>query len=266
MVVLVTGGTGQVGRTLQSLIANYKDFDFVFCSSSELDITDEAICRLRLEQHKPDVLINLAAFTAVDLAEEQPKRAYLVNAIGAKLLAELCNEYKIILVHLSTDYVFDGLKGKPYVIKDIPNPLNVYGASKLKGECFIRENMTDYYIIRTSWVYSDFGNNFKKTMLHLAMKLEEVRVVDDQVGCPTSADEIAQAIMKCIIMKPNFGTFHYCGSRVSSWYDFAREIFMENEIKTSLIAISSATFKSKVVRPSYSVLEISEFFKEEERD
>lgn len=262
MVVLVTGGTGQVGRALHSLIANYKDFDFVFCSSSELDITDEAVCRLRLEQHKPDVLINLAAFTAVDLAEEQPENAYRVNATGAKLLSELCCEYKTILVHLSTDYVFDGLKREPYTINDVPNPLNVYGASKLKGECFIRENMTDYYIIRTSWVYSDFGNNFKKTMLYLATKLKEIKVVDDQVGCPTSADEVARAIMKCIIVKPSFGVLHFCGPQILSWYGFARKIFTENRINISLFPISSEAFNSKAIRPFYSVLEISEFFKE----
>lgn len=259
--ILVTGANGQMGQALRAISTDYTDVVFVFLNSMDLDITNKEVCESILEKYQPDVVVNFAAYTAVELAEEEPEKAYAVNAFGVKLLSELCQKSKITLVHISTDYVFDGLKGKPYTTLDFPNPLNVYGASKLKGEQYIQENMKDYYIIRTSWVYSNYGKNFKRTMLELSTKLDEIKVVDDQIGCPTSAEDIGRTVMKCVLLKPSFGIYHYCGSDILSWYGFAKRIFKEKEIISSLlIPIDSIDFKSKVRRPLYSVLEVSKIF------
>ena len=167
MVVLVTGANGQLGQSLQFIARNYPAIQFVFCSSADLDITNKQNCKAVFSKYKPNYCINTAAYTAVDKAESESEKAALINVIGAKNLAEVCKEFSAKLLHVSTDFVFDGNSTNPYTEKDISNPTGVYGQTKLDGEKAIQETFDDYFIIRTSWVYSQFGNNFMKTMLRL---------------------------------------------------------------------------------------------------
>lgn len=168
MVVLVTGANGQLGQSLQFIAPSYPELLFVFCSSSDLDISHPENCESVFNKNKPDFCINAAAYTAVDKAESEPEKAHLINVIGAKNLAEVCKKHSTTLLHVSTDFVFDGSKNFPYTEEDHPNPTGVYGQTKLDGEKAIQSILEDYYIIRTSWVYSQFGNNFMKTMLRIA--------------------------------------------------------------------------------------------------
>jgi dTDP-4-dehydrorhamnose reductase len=168
MVVLVTGANGQLGQAIQSIAKNYLNLNFVFCNSTDLDISNKENCQAVFRKIKPDYCINAAAYTAVDKAESEQYKAELINVIGAKNLAETCNELDAKLIHISTDFVFDGSNNIPYTENQIPNPRGVYGQTKLDGEKEIQNIFQNYYIIRTSWVYSQFGNNFMKTMLRLA--------------------------------------------------------------------------------------------------
>lgn len=254
MRILVTGSNGQVGQALKSISNEYFEIDFLFYDSSMLDITSLSKCQEVFSKVKPDYCINLAAYTAVDKAEEEKETAYLVNAEGVKYLAQVCKENKVVLIQISTDFVFDGNKNTPYTIEDKPNPINVYGASKLKGEEYIRTMLQQYYIVRTSWVYSDFGNNFKKTMLRLAKTRNELSVVNDQIGCPTDAVELSRFLMYLIQDKVTFGVYHYSGIKVCSWYDFAVSIFEEAGVKVEVRPIGSDEFAAKAKRPKYSVL------------
>jgi dTDP-4-dehydrorhamnose reductase len=189
MVVLVTGANGQLGQALQSIAGNYRSIDFVFCSSSDLDITNKENCETVFNKINPDYCINTAAYTAVDKAESEPDKAQLINVFGAKNIAETCKEFDVKLIHISTDFVFDGTKSSPYNEMDLPNPKGVYGQTKLDGEKAIQEVFPHYFIVRTSWVYSQFANNFMKTMLRLASEREAISVVNDQIGTPTNANE-----------------------------------------------------------------------------
>ena len=199
MVVLVTGANGQLGQSLQFIASNYPAIQFVFCSSSDLDITNKQNCQAVFSKYKPNYCINTAAYTAVDKAESEPEKAKLINVIGAKNVAEVCKEFSTKLLHVSTDFVFDGTNTKPYTEKDIPNPTGVYSQTKLDGEKAIQETLDHYFIIRTSWVYSQFGNNFMKTMLRLASERDSLSVVNDQIGTPTNALDLAEALVKIII-------------------------------------------------------------------
>ena len=185
MVVLVTGSSGQLGQSLQFIAPKYVDIDFVFCSSSDLDITNSDNCETVFSKYKPQYCINTAAYTAVDKAESEPEKAHLINVVGAKNLAEVCKKHNTVLLHVSTDFVFDGEKNSPYTEEDLPNPTGVYGQTKLDGEKAIQEIWIKHFIIRTSWVYSQFGNNFMKTMLRLASERDSISVVNDQIGTPT---------------------------------------------------------------------------------
>ncbi|MDM1406874.1 dTDP-4-dehydrorhamnose reductase [Myroides sp. DF42-4-2] len=252
--VLVTGATGQMGQALQSISHQYEDVDFVFLSSKELNITKKESCLAVFEHYKPAYCINLAAYTNVDRAEDEETLAFLVNAEGCKNLAETCLQHNVILVHVSSDFVFDGEKDTPYTIADTPRPINVYGASKLKGEQYIQALVVNYYIVRTSWVYSEFGHNFKKTMLNLAQTQTELSVVDDQIGCPTHATDVVRFLLGLIRKKEKFGLYHYQGKQCGSWYDFAVAIFEEEGIKIKVNRIKSEDYLTKAKRPKYSVL------------
>jgi dTDP-4-dehydrorhamnose reductase len=254
MRILVTGANGQVGRALQSVSRQFGEIDFIFCDSALLDITDSKKFKEAVKLYRPDVCFNLAAYTAVDRAEDEVEKAFLVNAESLKYIAEICHQNKVVLLHLSTDFVFDGDKEKPYTVNDTPNPINVYGASKLKGEQFIQKIMQGYYIVRTSWVYSDFGHNFKNTMLRLASEKKEINVVNDQIGCPTDAFDLACYIVGLVEEKRPFGLYHFCGEKIYSWYDFAVEIFRKNNINIKVNPISTSEYPSKAKRPKYSVL------------
>ncbi|MPT35366.1 MAG: dTDP-4-dehydrorhamnose reductase, partial [Flavobacterium sp.] len=198
MVVLVTGSSGQLGQSLQSISENYPEIDFVFASSSDLDITDKEKVSAYFQKIQPAYCINTAAYTAVDKAESESEKAFQVNVKGPQNLAEACEKYNTVLIHISTDFVFDGEKSTPYTEEDIPNPKGVYGKTKLEGEQVIQTTWSKYYIVRTSWVYSEFGNNFMKTMLRLASERDTLNVVADQIGTPTYAVDLAEALVTII--------------------------------------------------------------------
>ena len=268
MVVLVTGGNGQLGQSLQFIASKYAELQFIFCSSSELDITDLENCLSVFSKINPKYCINTAAYTAVDKAESEPEKAHLINVIGAKNIAEACKEYSTVLLHISTDFVFDGTStalsvtdSLGYTEEDITNPTGIYGQTKLDGEKAIRSVFDNYYIIRTSWVYSQFGNNFMKTMLRLASERDTISVVDDQIGTPTNAVDLANALIQIIITdnrQPtthNFGIYNFSNEGQCSWYDFAKKIFEINNVHIDLKPIPTASFPTPAERPKYSVLD-----------
>jgi dTDP-4-dehydrorhamnose reductase len=263
MVVLITGAGGQLGQSLQFIAPNYPAIQFVFCDSSTLDITNLNNVKQLFKQIKPNFCINAAAYTAVDKAESEPEKAKLINVDGAKNLAEVCKEFDIILLHISTDFVFDGTKDSPYTEDDIPNPTGVYGQTKLDGEKAIQETWEKHFIIRTSWVYSQFGNNFMKTMLRLAAERDKISVVNDQIGTPNNPVDLAEVLVKIctsIFHLPSsnlFGIYNFSNEGQCSWYFFAKKIFEFNNIKINLEPIPTTSFPTPAKRPSYSVLDKS---------
>ncbi|MEY3500174.1 MAG: dTDP-4-dehydrorhamnose reductase [Bacteroidota bacterium] len=264
MVVLVTGANGQLGQAIQFVAGNYPKIEFIFCSSLDLDITNKENCESVFETIKPDFCINAAAYTAVDKAESEPEKAELINVIGAKNLAESCKKADAKLIHISTDFVFDGSKKEPYNEADLPNPKGVYGQTKLEGEKAIQEVFDAYFIIRTSWVYSQFGNNFMKTMLRLASERSSLNVVNDQIGTPTNAVDLANAILKIVESKTSndqYGIYNFSNEGQCSWFDFAKKIFEINEVKIDLNPIPTTQFPTPAERPKYSVLDKTKFKK-----
>ena len=261
MVVLVTGANGQLGQSLQYIAPNYPDIRFVFCSSSKLDITDLDCCQAIFSEIKPHYCINAAAYTAVDKAESEAEKAHLINVVGTKNLAEVCKAHNTILLHISTDFVFDGEKKVPYTENDIPNPTGIYGQTKLDGEKAIQAVFENYYIIRTSWVYSQFRNNFMKTMLRLASERDSISVVNDQFGTPTNAVDLANALIQIISTNnqqpttDNFGIYNFSNEGQCSWFDFAKKIFKINNCNIDLKPIPSSSFPTPAKRPKYSVLD-----------
>ena len=273
MVVLVTGANGQLGQSLQFIAKNYPELHFVFCSSSDLDITNLESCQAVFLKIKPNYCINAAAYTAVDKAESEPEKANLINVIGPKNLAAVCKEFSSVLLHISTDFVFDGdfsklspralpkHRERGYSENDIPNPTGVYGQTKLEGEKAIQAVFENYYIIRTSWVYSQFGNNFMKTMLRLASERDSISVVNDQIGTPTNAVDLAEALIQIILTdnrqatSDNFGVYNFSNEGQCSWYDFAKGIFKINKIEIDLKPIPTSSFPTPAKRPKYSVLD-----------
>ncbi len=268
MVVLVTGAKGQLGQAIQSISGNYPEVDFVFCDSSSLDITNLDNVEAVFKHVKPQYCINAAAYTAVDKAESEPEKAYLINVVGAKNLAEVCKDNNTILLHVSTDFVFDGSKKSPYTEEDIPNPTGVYGQTKLEGEKAIQDTFDNFYIIRTSWVYSQFGNNFMKTMLRLGSEREILSVVNDQIGTPTNAVDLVEVLIKVIYHTERsrsahnsqpinhlFGIYNFSNEGQCSWYDFAKKIFEVNKISIDLQPIPTSSYPTPAKRPAYSVLD-----------
>jgi len=261
MVVLVTGSSGQLGQSLQFIAPNYPQIDFVFCDSKTLDITSLENCETIFSNYKPDFCINAAAYTAVDKAENEPEKAFAINVTGAKNLAEVSKKFDTILLHISTDFVFDGNKKTPYLEQDLPNPTGVYGQTKLDGEKAIQQVWEKHFIIRTSWVYSQFGNNFMKTMLRLASERDTISVVNDQIGTPTNAVDLAEALIKIVTEYSKLNTEHFYGiynfsnEGQCSWYDFAKKIFEINNISINLLPIPTTSFPTPAKRPSFSVLD-----------
>ena len=262
MVVLVTGANGQLGQAIQFIAPNYPSVKFIFCDSKTLNITNKMDCKDVFYKTKPDFCINAAAYTAVDKAESEPEKAELINVIGAKNIAETCKEFNTKLIHISTDFVFDGSKNAPYNETDLPNPKGVYGQTKLNGETAIQEVFDAYFIIRTSWVYSQFGNNFMKTMLRLASERTSLSVVNDQIGTPTNAVDLAECLVTIITehSKRNtehYGVYNFSNEGQCSWFDFAKKIFELKKISINLLPIPSISFPTPAERPKYSVLDKS---------
>lgn len=255
--VLVTGANGQLGSAIQFVAKAYeKTISFDFCSSSHLDITHMDSILSILETNSYNYCINCAAYTNVDKAEENEEQAYAINSIGVKNLAIACNTYNTTLVHISTDFVFSGKLNFPYTEIDATEPLCVYGSSKLKGEKNIKDHLNNFYIIRTSWLYSEFGSNFMKSMLKLGAERKQLSVVRDQLGSPTYAVDLSKFIIYLIENdKQEYGLFHYSNKGIVSWYDFAKAIFEKSNIKIALIPITSAEYPTSAKRPSYSVMD-----------
>lgn len=260
MVVLVTGANGQLGQAIQSIVGNHPSIDFVFCTSLDLDITNLDNCKSVFQNKKPHFCINAAAYTAVDKAENEFDKAHLINVIGAQNLAEVCKTFDTTLIHISTDFVFDGASKKPHSEDDIPNPKGVYGQTKFDGEIAIQNTWEKHFIIRTSWVYSQFGNNFMKTMIRLGRERNELSVVNDQIGTPTNAVDLAEALIKIVcqsklVLESNFGIYNFSNEGECSWYDFAKEIFNQKGIIIDLKGIPTSAYPTPAKRPKYSVLD-----------
>jgi len=260
MKILITGAYGQLGSEIKALTEKYKTWQFLFTDADVLDITDENAINIYFRQNQPDFVINCAAYTAVDKAESDAETAEKVNAIAPKLLAKYSEITGSKLIHISTDYVFNGESFVPYTEEDKVNPAGVYGKTKLQGEINCFEENPDSLVIRTSWLYSTFGNNFVKTMLRLAGERDKLNVVFDQVGTPTNAADLAGAILSIIQIseKDNGkfvpGIYHYSNEGVASWYDFAKAIFETTGVKCEVSPVLSDQFPTPAKRPNYSVL------------
>lgn len=250
--VLVTGANGMLGQDLCPILSD-NGYEVIETDIHNLDITNAEMTETVLEEEKPDIVVHCAAYTNVDKAEEDLETARLINVTGSENLAKACKKIEAKMVYISTDYVFDGKGEKPYTPTDKPAPINNYGLTKLEGEEAVRNNLEKYYICRTSWLYGHHGKNFVETMISLADK-PELKVVDDQVGCPTWTVELANAIVKILDGKP-YGTYHTCGSNYTSWYGFAKEIFTGVNRKVNLLPCATDEFPRPAKRPAYSVME-----------
>lgn len=255
--ILVTGGKGQLGSELKEIASNYPDYNFLFTDVKTLDITSHSAVAAFIGSNNINVIINCAAYTAVDKAEEQKDLANAINYLAVANFAQIAKDKNIKLIHISTDYVFDGTNHKPYLETDTPNPKSVYGKTKLDGELAIQQiNPANSIIIRTSWVYSKFGNNFVKTMLRLAETKDEISVVADQIGSPTNAADLAQAILMILPQIENNSPeiYHYSNEGICSWCDFAKTIFEIKGISVKVNPIGSELYPTPAERPFYSVL------------
>ncbi|MFC4095812.1 dTDP-4-dehydrorhamnose reductase [Euzebyella saccharophila] len=254
--VLVTGANGQLGKSIQELQGDYPEIEFHFKNSGELDISNENSIAEVFANNKFDYCINCAAYTNVEIAEREPQKAFLVNSQGTANIARECEANGTILIHISTDYVFDGAKGEPYTILDKTNPINVYGASKLEGEVKVRALMKRFFIVRTSWLYSEFGNNFYKTILAKAQKGEPLSITDAQTGCPTHADNLAKYILSLIILgSTDYGLKHFTDGVEHTWYSFAIDILKKNSLLEKTEVQKVKNYRTFARRPVYSVLE-----------
>lgn len=261
MNVLVTGGSGQLGSELKELVCNLKleiqNYTFVFTDSKSLDIVDHQAIKDFIIDNSIDVIINCAAYTAVDKAESDIEMANKINHLAVANMAIIAKEFNISLIHISTDYVFDGKNYKPYLETDNINPQSVYGVTKLVGEKAIQEiNPKNSIIIRTSWVYSYYGNNFVKTMLNLGQDRDSLGVIFDQVGSPTYAKDLAKTILEILlkINNQNVQIYNYSNEGVLSWYDFAKEIMDIANISCQVDPIETKAYPTPAKRPHYSLL------------
>ncbi len=260
-VVLVTGAAGQLGRTLQDLAPVYPGLRFVFVSKSTLDISSAEAVNQYFAQQRPAYCINCAAYTAVDKAESEREAAMQINGLAAGTLAAACTAFNCRFVHISTDYVFAGNSARPYTEEDTVDPVNFYGESKLQGEQLAAENCPAAIIVRTSWVYSVHGGNFVKTMLRLMKERESVSVVDDQLGSPTYAPDLAAALLTLVVAaarnpgewKP--GIYHFSNEGITSWYGFASAIAQKTHANCRVLPVPTAAYPTPAKRPSYSGLD-----------
>ncbi len=257
--ILITGANGQLGSELKVLSEEMTGFEYCFTDYDTLDITDQVAMRTFMQDRRPDFVVNCAAYTAVDKAEEEPESCFRLNGKAPGIVAAACQEYGAKLIHISTDYVFDGTSCIPYNEDQPVKPLGVYGASKREGEVQVFAH-SDAIVIRTSWLYSSFGSNFVKTMIRLGRERNQVNVVFDQTGTPTYAADLAAVILKIIsrstadpdCWKP--GIYHYSNEGVCSWYDFALAVHRLAGIQCHVSPVESADFQTKAIRPCFSVL------------
>lgn len=256
--ILITGANGQVGKEFQALSSQFPAFKFLFTSRETLPIENLNLLQKYFNEQQIDCCINCAAYTAVDKAETEKEQAFLINGEAVGNLATICKAHGAKFIHISTDYVFNGNASSPYKEFDLIEPVNMYGASKLKGEELAFNNNSSTIVIRTSWVYSSFGNNFVKTMLRLMQERESINVVNDQYGSPTYAADVANAIMNIVDHKnllTTSGIFNYCNQGIITWYDFAVAIKNLSNSKCTVNPIPTSQFPTPAKRPQYSVLD-----------
>lgn len=264
MKILVLGSNGQLGLCLKDQLSK-TDYDVIYTSRQEIDISDFKKTSDTISKIAPDLIINSSAYTSVDKSEVEEGLANTINNLAVENIANTCSNLNIWLIHFSTDYVFDGTSNLPYKENDFTNPLCVYGKTKLKGEHSIKSSKCKYLIIRTSWVYSEYKNNFLKTMIRLGLTKDELTIVSDQIGCPTYAQDIAKTVVKIIpqLIKTNIcGIYHYCGNYRYSWHEFAQKIFQQAQlngfkIPKKINKIQTKFYPTPAVRPLFSVLDCS---------
>ena len=254
--IVVIGAGGQLGQCIKKIVGLRAIENVVFPEENTANILDVSALNLLFDQTKPSYVINCAAYTAVDKAEDEADIAKAINETGAKNLAQLCKKYQATLIHISTDFVFEGKEVKLLKEDDEANPISVYGATKLDGELAIINELDTHIIIRTSWLYSEFANNFVKTMLKLGADREELSIIADQVGTPTYAIDLANAIFDIIQHPENkYGTYHFSNEGVTSWYDFAKAIFDLSGTKVKVNPIPTSAYPTKAKRPPFSVMD-----------
>jgi len=256
--IVVFGASGQLGHCLKKVAENRGLTGIFFPPESEADILNTEALKKIFETYKPAWGINCAAYTAVDKAEDDIDTARKINKTGAENIAALCKEYRSVLIHTSTDFVFEGNQSVPLTEDDMAEPVSVYGLTKLEGEQAVAAILDEYYTLRTSWLYSEYGNNFVKTMLRLGAERQELKIVADQVGTPTYAMDLADCILQIIASdKKAYGTYHYSNEGVASWYDFAKAIFDISGTAVKTLPIRTSEYPVKAVRPAYSVMDKS---------
>ncbi len=252
--ILVTGAKGMLGGDLCPMLKD-EGFEVFEADLHNMDITDVTMAKAVINAEKPDFIVHAAAYTDVDRAETEKDRAVLINKTGSENMAKITAGLGIPVFCISTDYVFDGTENSPYKPDDPVNPINFYGQTKLDGEIAIKEHNPRHYIFRTSWLYGIHGRNFAETMIRLAGENNELRVVDDQKGCPTWTVELARVIISFIKDRPAYGTYHVCGSGSTSWYGFTRKIMELADISVKITPVSSEEFPRPAKRPAYSVMD-----------
>ena len=260
--ILITGANGQLGTTFRAFAVNQPAYHFIFTSKEELQIDLPAAIDQFFEQHPIDYCINCAAYTAVDQSAFEKEKAFAINATAVGYLAATCKKYTATLIHISTDYVFDGLADKPYSEESATAPVNTYGASKLKGEELALQNSPDTIIIRSSWLYAQYGHNFVKTMLRLMKEKDSISVVNDQVGCPTNAVDLADAIMQIIHQLPIANCrlpliLNYANVGITTWFGFAQAIKEFTGSSCIINPVPTSQYPTAAKRPQYSVLDTS---------
>ena len=260
MNILVTGCKGQLGTELQKLAAGDANHHWLFTDVDTLDICNKAAVEACFDEHRIEVCVNCAAYTAVDKAEDEPELAMLINSFAPKVLADACLRHDALLMHISTDYVFNGKADRPYSVDDPVDPQSVYGSTKAEGERLIRESGCNYMIVRTAWLYSSVGKNFVKTMLMLGDTKDEINVVADQKGCPTWAHDLAIALVALLNKNGKESvqeTFHFTNEGEITWYDFATAIMGIGGKACKVNPITTDQYPTKAKRPAYSVLDLS---------
>ncbi|HXR85077.1 MAG TPA: dTDP-4-dehydrorhamnose reductase [Hanamia sp.] len=256
--ILVTGANGQLASEIKILSPAYPQYHFLFTTKEELPVENSEALKSFFRENKIDYCINCAAYTAVDKAESEKEKAFLINAVAVGELAKICFAHEAKFIHISTDYVYNGSIHQPLKEENPVGPINVYGESKLNGEELALQNNPSTLIIRTSWVYSSFGNNFVKTMLRLFREKNEINVINDQFGSPTYAADLAEVIMKFIDKGSNFsGIVNYSNSGVTTWYEFAEEIKLLVNSNCKINPIPTSAYPTPAKRPLYSVLDAS---------
>ena len=253
MKILVTGAKGMLGQDLCPVLED-ENFEVIETDIQDLDITDFNQVEEKLTQEKPDIVIHCAGYTNVDLAETDKEKAEKINVLGSENLAKICKKNDITMIYISTDYVFNGEKTESYKPTDEPNPINYYGLTKFKGEQAVKEYCKKYYIVRTSWLYGHHGKNFVETMISISQN-PEIKVVDDQTGCPTWTMELCNGIIELINEEAPYGVYHICGSEPTTWYEFAKEVFKLMNLNVNLKPCKTKDFPRPAKRPHFSAMD-----------